>query len=267
MPRLFFLGAVLRLVWLQRRAGPPGWRYGCLVSGSRPGDRTRPKTAGRAAGAGAMASALIAVLASTAAAAGKPPRAHPAGKGKEAASVTFECADALEDGTLVDERQGEALARLAVKARWLAGDPPPADARPRAVRLFCGPDLDGNGDREALAELTFAGEGSEDEGMSVAGDGSGTTYSLLVSKHGPTWRAVAGVAVDPAGGPGAGRGAVFVRRPGGRWGVEARRSGGGSEHDCRIAGYEIFELQGNELRSVKAGDRSVTCLPCGCDNP
>jgi len=203
-------------------------------------------------------------------AAGHGGRGRPSGgkaQTRAGGEATFECADALEDGTLVDERQGEVLARLAVKARWLAGDPPPADVRPRAVRLFCGPDLDGNGDREAVADLTFADAGSEDEGMSLAGDGSGTTYSLLVSKHGATWRAVAGVAAGQTGGPGAERGAVFVRRPGGRWGVEARRSGGGSEHDCRIAGYEIFELQANELRSVKAGDRSVTCLPCGCDNP
>jgi hypothetical protein len=181
--------------------------------------------------------------------------------------ATFDCADALEDGTLVDERQGEVLTRLAVKARWLEGEPPPADVRPRSVRLFCGPDLDGDGDREAVADLTFAGLEAQDDGMSVAGDGSGTLYSLLVSKHGSAWRAVAGLAVDSTGGSGTERPAVFVRRPGGRWGVEARRSGGGSEHDCRIAGYEIFELHANGLRSVKAGDRSVTCLPCGCDNP
>lgn len=188
-------------------------------------------------------------------------------KGKAGAEVTFECGDALEDGTLVDERQAEVLARLAAKARWLVGEPPPSEGRPRAVRLFCGPDLDGDGDREAVVELTFVDAASEDQAMTVAGDGSGTTYSLLVSKHGSTWRSVAGVAVDLAGGPGAGRGAVFIRRPGGRWAVEARRSGGGAEHDCRIAGYEVFELQAGGLRSVKAGDRSVTCLPCGCDNP
>ena len=208
-------------------------------------------------------------LAGTAGAAGRAGRGRPsATKPRVVAEATFECADALEDGTLVDERQGEVLARLAPKARWLEGEPPPADVRPRSVRLFCGPDLDGDGDREALVDLTFVDTAAQDEGMSVAGDGSGTTYSLLVSKHGAVWRAVAGVAVDPAGGAGTGRAAVFVRRPAGRWGIEARRSGGGSEHDCRIAGFEIFELQaGGTLRSVKAGDRSVTCLPCGCDNP
>jgi len=210
---------------------------------------------------------LAMTLVGAAGAAGRQARGRPAGKARVASEATFECADALEDGTLVDERQGELLARLATKAHWLGGGPPPADARARSVRLFCGPDLDGDGDREALAEMTFVETDAEDQGMSVAGEGSVTTYSLLVSKHGSVWRAVAGVAVDLAGGPGAGRAAVFVRRPGGRWGVEARRSGGGSEHDCRIAGYEVFELQASGLRSVKAGDRSVTCLPCGCDNP
>jgi len=203
-----------------------------------------------------------------AAAAGRGARGRPEGtKARVVSEATFECADALEDGTLVDERQGEVLARLAVKARWLEGEPPPSDARARSVRLYCGPDLDGDGDREAVADLTFVETGAQNDGMSLAGDGSATTYSLLISKHGAVWRAVAGLAVDAAGGPGTGRAAVFVRRPGGRWGVEARRSGGGSEHDCRIAGYEIFELHANGLRSVKAGDRSVTCLPCGCDNP
>jgi hypothetical protein len=215
-----------------------------------------------------MMGIVTASAVSAAATAGRGTRGRPgASKGKAEGEVTFECGDALDDGTLVDERQGDVLARLGAKAHWLVGDPPPADGRPRSVRLFCGPDLDGDGDREALAELTFADVGSEGEGMSVAGDGSGTTFSLLVSKHGTTWRAVAGVAVDLTGGPGAARSAVFVRRPGGHWGVEARRSGGGSEHDCHIAGYEIFELQASGLRSVKAGDRSVTCLPCGCDNP
>lgn len=209
----------------------------------------------------------VMALAAEAGAAGRGARGRPSGsKAKVVSEATFECEDALEDGTLVDERQAEVLARLAARARWLEGEPPPADVRPRSVRLFCGPDLDGDGDREAVADLTFVDMGAQDEGMSLPGDGSGTTYSLLVSKHGSAWRAVAGVAVDPTGGPGSVRPAVFVRRPGGRWGVEARRSGGGSEHDCRIAGYEIFELQANGLRSVKAGDRSVTCLPCGCDN-
>src|SRR5438132_895748 len=178
-----------------------------------------------------MVGIVAASAAIAAATAGRGTRGRPgASKGKAEGEVTFECGDALEDGTLVDEKQGDVLARLGAKARWLVGDPPPPDTRPRTVRLFCGPDLDGDGDREALAELTFADAGSEEQGMSVSGDSLGTTYSLLVSKHGPPWRAVAGVAVDLSGGPGAGRAAVFVRRPAGRWGVEARRSGGGSEH-------------------------------------
>ena len=184
---------------------------------------------------------------------------------KAPAAVRFECPEALDDGTLIDERQAGVLAALAVGAKWLVGDPPAADLRPRGVRLFCGPDLDGDGDRESLVELSYPDAGSDDDATSS--DGAGTAYALLVSRHGQAWRAIAGLAVDLGGGPEAGRGATFVRRPGGRWGVEARRSSGGSAHDCRIAGYEIFELQAGGLRSVKAGDRSLTCLPCGCDNP
>ena len=215
----------------------------------------------------------LAVALTVAGAAGPTTGARAAARGHSApksaprspAPATFECADALDDGTLVDERQVEVLARLAAGAHWLVGEPPRGDLRPRGVRLFCGPDLDGDGDREAEVELHYDNPGSDDDAMSS--DSAGVVYSMLVSKHGPTWRAVAGVAVDLGGGPEAGRGATFVHRPGGHWGVEARRSSGGSEHDCRIAGYEIFELHANVLRSVKTGDRSVTCLPCGCDQP
>lgn len=198
------------------------------------------------------------------------------GASKAPTPVTFECADALDDGTLVDDRQADAIARLAPGTRWPAAEPPPSGAPARGVRLYCGPDLDGDGDREALAEVTYL-TGDDGDGTGNAAtpraaatplDGAPATYWLLVSKHGVTWRAIAGLAVEPGGAPaGGGRSAMFVRRPGGKWGVEVERTGGPSQAGCHLAGYEIFELQGGALRGVKAGDRSIACVPCGCDAP
>ena len=152
-------------------------------------------------------------------------------------------------------------------------EPPPANARARGVRLYCGPDLDGDGDREALAEITYL-TATERDGTSEGDadatpiDGAPASYWLLVSKHGLVWRAIAGLAVDLGGGaPDVGRSAMFVRRPGGKWGVEVERRGGPSQSGCHLAGYEIFELHAGVVRSVRSGDRSTACAPCGCDAP
>lgn len=186
--------------------------------------------------------------------------------------VAFECADALDDGTLVDDRQAEVIARLVPGTRWPVAEPPPAGARARGVRLYCGPDLDGDGDREALAEITYLqGDDADATGGADATpiDGAPASYWLLVSKHGVTWRAIAGLAVELGGPPAdAGRSAMFVRRPGGiKWGVEVERRGGPAQAGCQLSGYEIFELHAGILRAVKAGDRSTACVPCGCDAP
>jgi hypothetical protein len=200
---------------------------------------------------------------------------HVAAKGASKAPrpVAFECADALDDGTLVDDRQADAIARLAGGTRWPVAEPPPAVARPRGVRLYCGPDLDGDGDREALAEVTYltAADGDSPSGGEADVtpiDGAPASYWFLVSKHGLTWRAIAGLAVELGGAPeDVGRSAIFVRRPAGKWGVEVERRGGPAQAGCHLAGYEIFELHAGVLRSVKAGDRSTACVPCGCDAP
>jgi hypothetical protein len=195
------------------------------------------------------------------------------GSSKAPAPVAFECAEALDDGTLVDEREGEAIVRLAPTTRWPVAEPPPTGPRAHGVRLYCGPDLDGDGDREGLAEITYltGGDGdrtSSGEADATPIDGAPARYWLLLSKHGATWRAIAGLAVDLGDAPAeAGRSALFVRRPGGKWGVEVERRGGPSQAGCHLAGYEIFELHAGVLRGVKAGDRSTACLPCGCDAP
>jgi hypothetical protein len=66
------------------------------------------------------------------------------------------CAEALADGTLVDPGQEASLIAIAAGLRWKGDDPfgPPADCH-RAVRLFCGPDLDRDGDIEAIVEVSW----------------------------------------------------------------------------------------------------------------
>lgn len=57
--------------------------------------------------------------------------------------LRFTCADALDDGTLIDSRQGNQLAASASVLGWKEGYGLPTPCH-RVVRLFCGPEV---GDR------------------------------------------------------------------------------------------------------------------------
>jgi hypothetical protein len=224
-----------------------------------------------------MTVAVAVALSSLFAAATKPspPPAPPAPK-----PLRFSCPEALADGTLVDPRQAGALAALAAGLKWDAGDQfgPPTDCH-REVRLICGPDLDHDGDPDAIVEVSWwftdscAGAAQDGEFVPV-------TKTFLASRRGGLWRGVAALGVassDEAAGAlatGAAAGqsvappirrSYFVRRPRGETAIRVEWSNVASETGCSLGGYEIFALRAGVLRKVEANDNSQICAPCGCN--
>jgi len=177
-----------------------------------------------------------------------------------------DCAEALADGTLVDPGQAGALVALAATLKWPddgAGAVAPAD-RPRAVRLFCGPDLDHDGDPESIVEVRWRSR--DDEAATSEDGGAEVTRTFLASRHGTVWRAVAPLASssddDEAAPPS--RRAYFVRRPRGETAIRVEWTSAASDKGCALGGFELFALRRGVLHRLGGGDSSRACIPCGC---
>jgi hypothetical protein len=207
--------------------------------------------------------------------------AAPAGAKPAAAPkpLSFSCAEAMPDGTLVDPHLGEVLAALAASVRWSGGDAygAPTDCH-RQVRLFCGPDLDHDGDPDAIVEVSwwFGGTCAP---APADGEITPVTKTFLASKHGAAWRAVAALIVtadddtaalsattgDQSAAPPARR-SSFVRRANGETAIRVEWSKATSDTGCALGGYEVFALRKNALHKLEGGDSSRACTPCGCDH-
>ena len=186
-----------------------------------------------------------------------------AGEGPPPAKpLRFSCADALSDGTLTDPRQEAALVAIAAGLRWKGDDPygPPADCH-RAVRLFCGPDLDRDGDADAIVEVSWRFTDDCATSESESGDFVPVTKTFIASRHGSVWRSVAPLAITTGEGP---NGAFFVRRRGGETAIRVEWRNAANASGCSIGRYQVFALRAGALRVVESGDDSRTCVPCGC---
>jgi len=213
--------------------------------------------------ASTVALALVGALAQSATGA---PTGHaarpPHGKAtRRATPLHFECADALDDGTLVDGSQVASLAKVTRTLTWTELGPPP-ELPPRDVRLFCGPDVDGDGERDAIVRLNFD---NPETGQSAI-DAEQLSYTWLASKRGGGWHALGRLTADVTGDRDIEQSVAFVRRASGQYAIEIERSSYASETGCRITGYEVFAWRAGALVTVEAGDRSPACAPCGCDN-
>jgi len=185
------------------------------------------------------------------------------------------CDDALADGTLIDPGQAATLAALAARLKWAGDDDGGAPSEcHRAVRLFCGPDLDHDGDAEAIVEVAWwrtgncaaAQKGDAGDG----GDHDQVTKTFLASRHGAVWRAVAplAVSIDQEAAAEPARRSFFVKRPHGEAAVRVEWTSATSDTGCALGGYEVFALRGGSLRKLEGGDLSQACTPCGChDGP
>src|SRR3569623_1819658 len=120
----------------------------------------------------------------------------------------FTCADALEDGTLIDGGQAAGLTKVARMLAWPdLGPPPPLP--PRDVRLFCGPDIDGDGERDAIVRLAFD---NPDASQSTI-DAEQLTYTWLASKLAGPWRALGPLTAEMTGERDLEQTVEFMRRP------------------------------------------------------
>jgi len=221
--------------------------------------------AGAATATAVMLAALAGVLPTNAAA--KAGRSSHPGHGLPA-PVHVACPEALSDGSLVDARLGEVLASLAGGIKWdAAGGGAPTRCR-REVKLHCGPDLDHDGDQEAIAEIASldVGDGQSCDSASASGEQTPVVmrHFFLVSRHQSSWRAAGRLAVnvDDGGGDPARPSAYFVRQSGGKYGV--RVDSYAAHGACEVGGYEVFALRGGLLVNVARGDLSAPCVPCGC---
>jgi len=211
----------------------------------------------------AFAVTVGAVAAPTRAAGSSPAHAEHAARGKpprKLVPVHFSCADALEDGTLIDSSQAASLTKLTRQLTWPEIGPPP-ELPPRDVRVFCGPDIDGDGERDAIVRLAF--DNPENTASTI--DADQLTYTWLASKHGGSWRALGKLTADVTGDRDVQQNVAFVRRAQGQFAIEIERSSYASETGCRITGYEVMAWRAGALATVEAGDRSPACAPCGCD--
>lgn len=198
-----------------------------------------------------------------ASAAGRGATKSPGVAARRDSRLRFNCDEALEDGTLIDARQTAVFAGLSRGLPWQGNHPDP-NAEPSAVRLICGPDLDGDGDKEAIVVVRFPGERDVSDDVTSLSAATSNTFTWLASKHGATWRAIAPIAFDVSDEPDAQPDAAFVRRPRGAVGIEVTRRSFASS-GCRIVTYEIFALVSGALQRREVGDRSAPCTPCGCD--
>ena len=183
--------------------------------------------------------------------------------------LRFTCAEALADGTLTDSRQEPALIAIAASLRWKGDDPfgAPADCH-RAVRLFCGPDLDHDGDVEAIVEVSWRFTDDCAASQNESGDFVPVTKTFLASRHGTVWRGVAPLSITstdeaPSTSESTPR-AFFMRRPGGETAIRTEWTSAATDSGCAIGRYEVFVLRAGTLRRLEAGDDSRSCIPCGC---
>ena len=211
---------------------------------------------------GAMAIVTVGAITSPATGAASHGAANAHGKAAHRPTpLRFTCADALDDGTLTDGSQAAGLTTLTRTLTWPDLGAPPA-LPPRDVRLYCGPDVDGDGERDAIVRLSFDNPDTNESAL----DAEQLSYTFLASKHGGSWRALGRLTADVTGDRDIEQSVVFVRRASGQYAIEIERSSFASETGCRITGYEILAWRAGALATVEAGDRSPKCTPCGCDN-
>ena len=169
---------------------------------------------------------------------------------------------------MTDPGQAEELARLANGLHWDGAFGLPSSCH-REVRLVCGPDLDGDGDREAIVQVGWwhATDGNSCSSLNSSDDYWPVTYTFLVARHQSAWRALAalgvgvfGESLDSSGPP------EFVRLARGQIGLLVQWANVSSEGGCQIAGYEIYSVRDGVVKKLETRDTSPPCTPC-CERP
>jgi hypothetical protein len=134
--------------------------------------------------------------------------------------------------------------------------------RMKAVRVDCGPDLDGDGDPEAVVTLTRPYDGPPGDGHA---DPESIDLIFLASRHGSKWRAVVPLGIDgsiPGIEGSTGTSVQFVTLVDGRPALAIRRTGGGGgDCDCDSESTSVATLEHGQLQ---ARGTFETGRPCEC---
>jgi hypothetical protein len=176
------------------------------------------------------------------------------------ATLSTQCGEARPDGTVADARQAAMLSALARRLRWNDGYGPPTACH-REVRLFCGPDLDGDGSAEAIVRVQWR---TLLNGRTCATIRDGNDYwitgkAFLVSGRAGAWRAVAPLGIDGGDEPTRQLSAWFVRRRSGEVVLRVAWSNVASDTNCEIGGYTVFRMRRGRLQKLEEGDDSPPC--------
>jgi hypothetical protein len=176
------------------------------------------------------------------------------------AAITVPCAEAGADGKPIDPRIDEELSTAARQLKWDSyGPPKPCHRR---VQLACGPDVDGDGQPEAIVHITWRTllNGTTCRTIRDSNDYWDTGVTFLVSGRAGKWRAVGPLGIDIEGDQqDEHSSAWFVRRRDGELAIRASTTNVSSDTMCTIGSYTVWRLRNGKLVALETGDNSEPC--------
>ena len=167
-----------------------------------------------------------------------------------------------------DKRDQRQLIAEANRLSWAGvpnyadGVPDPPGPRLKAVRVVCGPDIDGDGAPEAVVTLTRTSDLAPDDDPASRWS---IDLTFLAARHGARWRGVVALGLNGAI-PGI-EGSVetevsFVKLASGRPALAiTRTTGGGGDCDCEHEVTSVATLQDGKLHQLGTFE---TARPCDC---
>jgi hypothetical protein len=178
-----------------------------------------------------------------------------------AAQVTVPCPKVGPDGKPVRARLEEELSAVARSLKWDSDYGPPTSCH-RRLELVCGPDIDGDGQPEAIVHITWRTVLNGRTCRTIRDDNDywDTGVTLLVSGRLGKWRAVAPLGVDIAGDQQVKESnAWFMRRRDGEIVVRSSWTNVASDTTCRFGQYTIWRLIEGKLVALETVDDSWPC--------
>lgn len=175
--------------------------------------------------------------------------------------AVFPCAEARSNGTLVNKRNEAVLVKLAGTLHWEDDYGVPGDCE-RHIALQCGPDLDGDGQPESIASLSWLTPLNDESctpGHPPMNNWENAKIFLLTG-HAGHWRALVPLGITINGDQqNQSREADFVRRPDGTTAIHVHElefdGGNGCSSDVDVvSGYDH-----GALRRIDFIDHSPPC--------
>ena len=175
--------------------------------------------------------------------------------------VSEACPEVAAGGKLRDPRLERDLSALAHKINFESDYGPPDDCH-RRVTLSCGPDIDGDGDKESIVQIKWRSvlNGQTCGTIRDSNDYWETAVTFLISGRAGKWRAVGSLGIDIEGDQqDMHTHASFVRRRNGELAVQSTTTNVASDTMCEFGHYVLWRLKNGELREIERGDASPPC--------